>query len=112
MKHFNTTFASIISIVAILSVMAILAISSYKDTPALQAELCSDQAQCDVNLHHPHQPDVGKAPTLAPPRSINALSKADHPLRTPSLGQAVYVQVKTDHSEIEVGWAPGEYMGR
>jgi hypothetical protein len=73
--------------------------------------MCEDSVQCDIPRQPSPGPDAGKVPTPAPPRLIT-LKTADSSLHTPALGQSVYVQVKTDHIDIEVGWASTDIMGR
>jgi len=111
MEQFKNAVTSIVGIVSILGLMVFLAISSCIDSPTFRAELCSDRVPCDVRLKQSPQSDARKLPTLAPP-CINTLSTTNNSLRTPLLGQPVYVQVKTDRAEIEVGWASGDYLGR
>jgi len=111
MELLRTTVASLVGVVTVFCVMTILAISPYTRDPIFPAELCSDLVQSDIGQQHLPQPDADKVPTLAPPR-IDALSTAVNSLHIPSFGQSVYVQIKTDRADIEVGWASGEFLGR
>jgi hypothetical protein len=112
MEHFRSAVACLVGVIAIVSLMAILVMSSNTQSQSCQTELCDLLVQCELGLPHAPEPDAGKEPTLAPPRIDDPVSTADNPVRTPSLGQSVYVQIKTDHSDIEVGWASGELLGR
>jgi hypothetical protein len=111
MERLGTAVASLVGVVAIICVIVTLAISSYTDRPALPLELCNDLVQCDIVRQPSTLFEGGKAPTLAPRRS-DAPSTADSVSQKASLAQPVYVQVKTDHADIEVGWASGEFLGR
>jgi hypothetical protein len=112
MEHLKNTVASLLGMVFVFGLMTFLAISAYINRPIFPSDACNRLVQCDINLHQSLQFDADKVPTLAPPRNQNALSKADNSLRASLLGQPVYIQVRTDHSEIEVGWATGESFGR
>jgi hypothetical protein len=98
--------------IVIASLMAFLIFGSNSQCQSCKTELCNDLAQCNLAPICASVPEAGKEPTLAPPRIGDPVSAADNSLRAPSLGQSVYVQIKTDHSDIEVGWASGELMGR
>jgi hypothetical protein len=111
MEHLRTIIATLVGLVVVLGLMAILLMSSNAKSPLCRAELCGDLVPCDIGCQKSPGPDAGKAPTLAPPR-LNTLSTADNSLRTPLLGQSVYVQVKTDRVDIEVGWASADFVGR
>ena len=111
MEHFRISFSAIIGVVAIVCLMAILAVSACIDSPAFKAGLCNAFVQCDISQKSLPRPDASQMPTLAPPRAGD-LSAKDGSLQALLIGQPVYVQVKTDRADIEVGWAPGEFMGR
>jgi hypothetical protein len=112
MARLRRAIASLICIAAILGLMALLMISGTRN-PAYHTELCSDYVRCDIGRQHSTNPDTSKMPTLAPPR-LKALSTTENSnsLHVPYPGQTVYVQVKTDRADIEVGWAPGDLLGR
>lgn len=110
MEQLRTATAGLVCVVAILSLLALLAMSSFMHDRAVKPQMC-DYLQLSSSVRHSASTDADKIPTLAPPRA-DVFSKADKPSHTLSLGQAVYVQVKTDYPEIEVGWAPGELLGR
>jgi hypothetical protein len=112
MEHLRSAVAGIVGVVAIFSLMAILVVSSKTQNQPCGTGLCSDVVQRNLELPHAPRPDAGKIPTLAPPRIDDTLSTADNSLQTPLFGQSVYVQVKTDRADIEVGWASGELLGR
>jgi hypothetical protein len=111
MEHVRTLISCFVGVIVITGSITIFAISPYHDNPAFEAESCDDLAQCTTMPQPVNHPDVDKTPTLAPPRT-DGQSTADNALHTPSFGQTVYVQVKTDHADIEVGWAPSEFRGR
>ena len=111
MEHLRATVATLAGLIVILGLMIILAIGSNIKNPLCPAEVCEDSVQCDIPRQPSPGPDAGKVPTPAPPRLIT-LKTADGSLHTPPLGQSVYVQVKTDHSDIEVGWVSTDFMGR
>jgi hypothetical protein len=111
MEHLRTAVATLVGLIAILSLMAILAIGSRVTNPLCPSESCDDSVQCDIPRQPMPGPDAGKTPTPAPPRLIG-LSTSDKTLPSPPLGQSVYVQVKTDHSDIEVDWASADFLGR
>lgn len=110
MEHLRTAVACLVSTVAIMGLIAILLISSYTIHPLYRSDLCSDIVQSDCRLHLPRA-DADKIPTLAPPR-LHTPSTAEDTLHMPPVGQTVYVHVKTDRADIEVGWASGELIGR
>jgi hypothetical protein len=111
MEHLRATVATLVGLFVIVGLMVILAIGSNLKNPLCPTETCEDSVQCDIPRQPLPGPDAGKVPTPAPPRLIT-LKTADSSLHTPTLGQSVYVQVKTDHSDIEVGWASADFMGR
>ena len=111
MGHLRATVATLVGLIVIVGLMAILAIGSNTNNPLCSTEICEDSVQCDIPRQPSPGPDAGKVPTPAPPRLIT-LKTADNSLHTPALGQSVYVQVKTDHSDIEVGWASTDFLGR
>lgn len=111
MELLRTTVAILVGLAAIIGVLIIFAISSHTDGLAFRADLCSDLVQNDVGQQPAPQPDADKNPTLAPPH-IDALSTAVDSLHTPPFGQTIYVQVKIDRADIEVGWASAEFLGR
>ncbi len=111
MDHLRTTVATLVGLIVILGLMVVLAISSNTQNPLCPTEQCEDIVQCDIPQQASPGPDAGKVPTLAPPRLIT-LSTADGSLHTPPLGQSVYVQVKTDRIDVEVGWASADFLGR
>jgi hypothetical protein len=110
MDQFRTATASSVCVVAISILLAVLAMSSSSHDRVLKAEVC-DYFQRTAPVSQSPLVDAGKIPTLAPPRA-DALSITDKSIRTLSHGQVVYVQVKADSPEIEVGWVPGESLGR
>jgi hypothetical protein len=111
MEHLRTTVTTLAGLFVILGLMFFLAIGSNTVIPSSPTDVCEDSMQCDLTHQPSLGPDAGKVPTPAPPRSI--ISKtADNSLHTPPLGQSVYVQVKTDHLDIEVGWASSDFLGR
>jgi hypothetical protein len=112
MEHLRSAVACLVGVIAIVCLMAILLISSNTQRQSCRTELCDNLVQCELVLPRAPEPDAGKEPTLAPPRIEDRISTADTPERSPSLGQSVYVQIKTDHSDIEVGWASSEILGR
>jgi hypothetical protein len=111
MEHLRATVATLVGLFVILGLLVILTISSHIKNPLCPTETCEDSVQCDIPRQPSPGPDAGKVPTPAPPRFIT-LKTADSSLHTPALGQSVYVQVKTDHGDIEVGWASADFMGR
>jgi hypothetical protein len=111
MEYFRTLVATLVGIVVILGLMAIILASSYAKNSLCRSALCEDRVTSEFGQIKTSGPDSGKAPTLAPPR-FNILSTTDNSLRTPLLGQSVYVQIKTDHGDIEVGWASADFVGR
>ncbi len=111
MEHLRATVATLVGLIVIVGLMVILAIGSNIKNPLCPTETCEDSVQCDIPRQPLPGPDAGKVPTPAPPRLIT-LKTADSSLHTPALGQSVYVQVKTDHIDIEVGWASADLLGR
>jgi hypothetical protein len=111
MAHLRTIVATLVGLVVILGLMVILLVSSNAKSPLCRTELCRGLVPSNIGCQKSLGPDAGKAPTLAPPR-LNTLSTADNSLRTPLLGQSVYVQIKTDRGDIEVGWASADFVGR
>ncbi len=107
----NRGVALLVCMIAIWGMMVFFTISSYTNKLAFRPEFCTDLGQ---GVNGPRQtlgPDADKAPTLAPPRH-NVPSVVDNNLHVPSIGQTVYVQVESDHAEIEVGWAHSELVER
>ncbi|MGD0383878.1 MAG: hypothetical protein ABSA77_10170 [Thermoguttaceae bacterium] len=111
MEHLKTTVSTLVGLIVIVGLMAILAINSNIKNPLCPAEIYEDSVQCDIPRQPSPGPDASKVPTPAPPRFIT-LSTADSSLHTPPLGQSVYVQVKADRVDIEVGWASADFLGR
>jgi hypothetical protein len=111
MEHLRATIATLVGLIVIVGLMIALVISASTNNPLCPAETCEGFVQCDIPQQPSPGPDAGKIPTLAPPRSIT-LSTADSTVHTPPLGQSVYVQVKTDHVDVEVGWASADFLGR
>jgi hypothetical protein len=112
MKHLRSAVAGIVGVGTIFSLIAILVISSKTQNQPCRTGLCINVVQCSLEPPHAPMSDAGKVPTLAPPRIDDALSTADNSMQTSSFGQSVYVQVNTDRTDIEVGWASGELLGR
>ena len=110
MAQFRTAFTCLFGVGSILGLMGLLAFGAFSVQPDYQAALCSEPIRCEIAPLLTAQEDVDKAPTLAPPRTQEP-SIAESTSGVIS-GQPVYVQVTADHSGIEVGWAPGEMMGR
>jgi hypothetical protein len=110
MEHLRATVATLVGLFVIVSLLVILTISSHINNPLCPTETCEDSVQCDIPRQPSPGPDAGKVPTPAPPRLIT-LTTADN-FHTPALGQSVYVQVKTDHIDLEVGWASADFLGR
>jgi hypothetical protein len=115
MQHIKTSIATLVSLVAILGIMGFLFVSSDVDSLAARVEMCDEVVQCDIPQQLAVQQKTDEVPTLAPPRDNNQSlddNSDSAPKNAPLFGQTVYVQVKTDHAEIEVGWASSEKMGR
>ena len=111
MEHHRIAVASLVCMITIGSVMAFLAMSFHTDGPAFRSEFRSGLGQSVNGSQQSDRPDIGKVPTLAPPRH-NVQPTEDTTMQMPSFGQTVYVQVEADHAEIEVGWAHSEFLGR
>ncbi|HEY4759282.1 MAG TPA: hypothetical protein VIH42_01745 [Thermoguttaceae bacterium] len=110
MEQVRIAIAMLVCMVVILCSMTIFANSSYTSDPALRPACCCDICQSDNGFRQTTRTDEGKVPTLAPPRCDS--STADNSLHPLQIGQAVYIRVEADHAEIEVGWAPTDFLGR
>jgi hypothetical protein len=108
MEHLRTAVATLVGLGVMLALMAALTISPAANNSPCHVETPQCVAQCDVPQQPSPGPSADKVPTLAPPRLI-PLSNADSTL--PS-GQPVYVQVKADRNDVEIGWASTDFMGR
>ncbi len=111
MEHLRIAVATLVGLIVILSLMVALVISSQTYNPSCPMEKCESFAQCEIPQQPSTGPDADKVPTLAPPRLIT-LSTTDSNLHTPPLGQSVYVQVKADRNDVEIGWASADFLGR
>jgi hypothetical protein len=106
MESLRTTVACLACVFVISIMLVVLSISSHTNIPAFQVSDC-DPAPCEIASRHPNQPIADQVPTPAPSRT-DTPSKADVSSYVPEIGQTVYVQVKTDHADIEVGWASSD----
>ena len=111
MEHLRTAVAALVGLVVVLALTATLAISSGANNSPCPVEAPQCVARCDVPQQPSPSPDADKVPTLAPPRSTPA-STADRTAQTPPSGQPIYVQVKADRNDVEIGWASTDFMGR
>jgi hypothetical protein len=106
MEHLRTAVACLACVFVISIVLVVLAISSHANIRAFQVS-DGDSIRLEIALRHPNKPDADQVPTPAPSRT-DTPSKADNYSHVSQVGQTVYVQVKTDHGDIEVGWASSE----
>jgi hypothetical protein len=111
MEHYKSIIATLVCAIVISCLMAVLFISSNANIQLSRTGLCGNAVPCDSVPKQSPGTDIDNVPTLAPPR-LNSLSATDGLIHATSLGQTVYVQVKTDHVDIEVGWASADFMDR
>jgi hypothetical protein len=108
MEHLRTALATLVGLVVMLALTATLAISSSAGNSSCPVQTPQCLAQCDVPQKVSPGPDADKVPTLAPPR----LTQSSTTDSTMPSGQAIYVQVKADRNDVEIGWASADFMGR
>jgi hypothetical protein len=110
MEQLRTAFTTLVGLAVILSLMAVFMIGI--DKTACPTETCDTLAQRGAAQQPVPHADADKAPTLAPPRRTALSTATEGSTPSSQSGQAVYVQVKADRNDVEVGWASTDFLGR